>query len=79
MTCFFVLFSLQVPGGWVAEKFSAKHVFGVGALLNALCALLCPIASKASYIVLVALRIVMGIAGVSNRLVWAVSSLLQSL
>ncbi|XP_047476944.1 sialin-like [Penaeus chinensis] len=53
----------QVPGGWVAEKFSAKHVFGVGALLNALCALLCPLASKASYIVLVALRIVMGIAG----------------
>nr|XP_027234251.1 sialin-like isoform X4 [Penaeus vannamei] len=53
----------QVPGGWFAEKFSAKHVFGVGALLNALCALLCPIASKASYIVLVALRIVMGIAG----------------
>ncbi|XP_076063253.1 sialin-like isoform X2 [Oratosquilla oratoria] len=53
----------QVPGGWVAENFSAKHVFGVGALLNALCTLLTPVAANASYIALISLRIVMGIAG----------------
>lgn len=55
----------QVPGGWVAEKFSAKHVFGVGALVNAICALLSPIAAQGSYIWLVVMRIIMGIAGVS--------------
>ncbi|XP_063845764.1 LOW QUALITY PROTEIN: sialin-like [Scylla paramamosain] len=53
----------QVPGGWVAEKFSAKHVFGVGALVNAVCAILSPIAAKGSYIWLVVIRIIMGIAG----------------
>lgn len=53
----------QVPGGWVAEKFSAKHVFGVGALVNALCALLSPVAAEASYAWLIVIRIIMGIAG----------------
>ncbi|XP_045116089.1 sialin-like isoform X1 [Portunus trituberculatus] len=53
----------QVPGGWVAEKFSAKHVFGVGALINAICAILSPIAAKGSYIWLIVIRIIMGIAG----------------
>ncbi|RXG68326.1 Sialin [Armadillidium vulgare] len=53
----------QVPGGWVAEKFSAKHVFGVGALVNAICALITPVAAQTSYIFLVVMRIIMGIAG----------------
>ncbi|KAK3872158.1 hypothetical protein Pcinc_022759 [Petrolisthes cinctipes] len=53
----------QVPGGWVAEKFSAKHVFGVGALVNAICAILTPVAAQTSYIFLVIMRIIMGIAG----------------
>ncbi|XP_045585411.2 putative inorganic phosphate cotransporter isoform X2 [Procambarus clarkii] len=53
----------QVPGGWVAEKFSAKHVFGMGALVNAFCALLTPVAASGSYIWLVVMRIIMGIAG----------------
>lgn len=59
---------LQVPGGWVAEKFSAKHVFGIGALVNAICAILCPLAAKGSYVWLVVMRVIMGIAGVGIRL-----------
>ena len=57
----------QVPGGWVAEKFSAKHVFGAGTLLNIICTLITPIASKLSYGALIALRILMGIGGVSEH------------
>ncbi|XP_018006986.1 sialin isoform X2 [Hyalella azteca] len=53
----------QVGGGWVAENMSAKHVFGGGALLNILGALLTPVAAKGSYIVVIALRILMGIGG----------------
>ncbi|XP_042207174.1 sialin-like isoform X2 [Homarus americanus] len=53
----------QVPGGWVAEKFSAKHVFGIGALVNAICALLSPVAANTSYAALIVIRIIMGIAG----------------
>jgi len=53
----------QVGGGWVAEKFSAKHVFGVGALLNIVCTLLTPLAAKVSYVFVLVLRVIMGIGG----------------
>ncbi|KAK7080765.1 hypothetical protein SK128_016127, partial [Halocaridina rubra] len=53
----------QVPGGWVAEKFSAKHVFGFGTLAHAILALLSPLAAKGSYIWLVVVRVLMGLAG----------------
>ena len=59
------IYITQIPGGWLAEKISAKHVFGGGVLLNALYTLLSPIAAKFSYICLVVIRICMGIAGVS--------------
>ena len=57
----------QVVGGWVAEKFSAKHVFGLGALLNIVCTLFVPLAAERSYVVVLALRVVMGIGGVSGE------------
>uniref|UniRef100_A0A2P2HW34 Sialin-like n=1 Tax=Hirondellea gigas TaxID=1518452 RepID=A0A2P2HW34_9CRUS len=53
----------QVAGGWVAEKFSAKHVFGVGALLNIVGTLLTPLAANISFMAMMALRVVMGIGG----------------
>ncbi|XP_066979522.1 sialin-like isoform X4 [Macrobrachium rosenbergii] len=53
----------QVPGGWVAEKFSAKHVFGLGTLANAVLALLTPVAASGSYIWVIVIRVGMGIAG----------------
>jgi len=53
----------QVGGGWVAEKFSAKHVFGGGAVLNIIGTMLTPLASKLSYTFLLALRVIMGIGG----------------
>ncbi|XP_076044239.1 sialin-like [Oratosquilla oratoria] len=51
----------QIPGGWVAERYSAKHLFGVGVLINSLLALLSPVAAKASPAGLVVMRIGMGI------------------
>jgi len=53
----------QVVGGWVAEKFSAKHVFGLGAVLNIICTLLTPLAANISWICVIVLRIIMGIGG----------------
>ena len=50
----------------MAEKTSAKHVFGFGALLNIAGALLTPLAAKGSYGLLFALRVIMGIGGVSR-------------
>ena len=61
-----VICFVQVGGGYVAEKLSAKHVFGFGALLNIVCTIFTPLAAKASYIVVIALRILMGIGGVSE-------------
>lgn len=53
----------QVIGGWVAEKFSAKHVFGVGAVLNIICTLLTPLAANLHWVAVIVLRIIMGIGG----------------
>jgi len=53
----------QVIGGYVAEKFSAKHVFGLGAVLNIVCTILTPLAAKTSYVALLVLRVIMGIGG----------------
>ena len=49
----------------MAEKFSGKHVFGVGVLVNGICTLLSPVAAKLDYKALMLLRIVMGLTGVS--------------
>jgi len=53
----------QVGGGWVAEKFSAKHVFGVGAVLNIICTILTPFAANINYVCVIVLRVIMGIGG----------------
>ena len=50
----------------MAEKFSAKHVFGLGAVLNIVCTILTPLAAKTSYVALLVLRVIMGIGGVSG-------------
>lgn len=53
----------QVGGGWFAEKFSAKHVFGLGALLNIVGTMFLPLAAKGHYGIVLALRVLMGLGG----------------
>ncbi|KAI0235353.1 Sialin [Lamellibrachia satsuma] len=51
----------QIPGGWLANRFSAKRVFGYFMLMTAGATLLMPAGARISYSVLVLLRIIAGI------------------
>lgn len=59
----------------MAEKFSAKHVFGFGALLNIVSTMFLPLAAKGSYGTVLALRVLMGIGGVSGAIGGVIRSL----
>ena len=51
----------QIPGGYVAEKFGAKWVFGLGVLLPGVLTLLTPMAAYHSLTTIVAVRVVEGL------------------
>lgn len=51
----------QIPGGWLAEKFGAKLVYGIGVLCTSLLTLVTPIAARTSIGLFVAVRVVEGI------------------
>ncbi|XP_070534945.1 vesicular glutamate transporter 1-like [Ptychodera flava] len=51
----------QIPGGWLANKFGGKIVFGSGILATALLTLLTPIATMWSVYLLIAIRIFEGL------------------
>ncbi|CAG0885884.1 unnamed protein product [Darwinula stevensoni] len=53
----------QLPGGRLSEMFSAKHLFGLGVMLNILGTVFSPIASKGGYPWLILLRIIEGFGG----------------
>ncbi|CAG0922686.1 unnamed protein product, partial [Notodromas monacha] len=53
----------QIPGGRLSEMLSAKHLFGIGVLMNAVATILSPIAAKMSYVLFIAMRVVEGIGG----------------
>ena len=52
----------QVPGGWLASHYGGKHVFSVGILITVFATTLVPVAARAHVALLIALRIVMGLA-----------------
>jgi MFS family permease len=54
---------------------SAKHLFGIGVLMNAVGTVLSPIAAKTSYLLFIGMRVIEGLGGVS--LESAVSQLLE--
>lgn len=55
----------QVPGGLLAERFGGKWVL-VGSLgLSTLATVLTPVAARASYVLLIFLRVLCGIGSVS--------------
>ncbi|CAL1262078.1 unnamed protein product, partial [Larinioides sclopetarius] len=55
-------FITQLPGGIMAEKFSAKWVFGLGILITAICSLLTPLAASMGKASMIAARILGGLA-----------------
>jgi MFS family permease len=63
MTSFFAGYGVtQSFGGRVAEHFGGKHVVGYGVMIAALVHLLVPIAASVNFYVLVAQRVVTGLA-----------------
>jgi ACS family sodium-dependent inorganic phosphate cotransporter len=56
----------QVPGGRAAEVFSAKWILFASVVLNIIPTLFTPPAAMIHWSVLVALRIIEGVGGVSN-------------
>lgn len=51
----------QIPGGFLAEKYGGKWVFGLGTFIPAVLTLLTPLAAKAGSGVLVAVRVLVGL------------------
>jgi len=52
----------QVLGGWLASRYGGKHVFGAAILLTVVATILVPVAARAHVGLLVALRVIMGLA-----------------
>lgn len=53
----------QLPGAWVAEKFSAKWVMFFSVFVNIICTLLTPISADMHYVGVIIMRIGEGIGG----------------
>jgi len=52
----------QVFGGWLASRYGGKHVFGIGVLITVIATILVPVAARTHVGVLIALRVIMGLA-----------------
>lgn len=58
----------QIPGGWLAEVFGGKKLFGFGVLCTAILTLLTPLAARWNLYVFIALRVIEGIGEVIETL-----------
>jgi ACS family sodium-dependent inorganic phosphate cotransporter len=62
-SCFFYGYmATQVLGGYLADKFGGKWVFGAGALGWSIFTLLTPLAAKTHFGLLIAVRVLLGVA-----------------
>ena len=55
----------QIPGGWLAAKYSGKNLFGFGILMTSLLTLVTPIAARYNVYLLTSLRMAEGLFEVS--------------
>ncbi|XP_069106177.1 sialin-like isoform X2 [Argopecten irradians] len=63
LSSFFYGYALtQIPGGFLADKFGGKRLFGYGILITAVLSLLTPLAAEAGTWAVVVVRIMMGLA-----------------
>ena len=46
----------QIPGGWLAERYGGKMVFGIGIVMTSVLTLVTPLAAESSVWLLVAVR-----------------------
>ena len=61
----------QIPGGWLADRYGGKRVFGIPLILSAILTLLFPVLARTSVYLVFAVRILMGLLMVSssNRII----------
>ena len=57
---------MQVPGGWLAQRFGGKYVFGIGIVMTAVLTLFTPLAAQINIWALVVLRVVEGLLEVKS-------------
>ena len=51
---------IQMLGGWLSDKYGARHVLGTGMLIGGILSALTPIAARLHHGLLIALRVIMG-------------------
>ena len=56
----------QIPGGYLAEKYGGKWLFGIGVLVTAILTLLTPVAANAGVSAFIAVRVLMGLGEVTK-------------
>ena len=57
----------QLPGGWLAEKYGAKMVLGMGIAVTSGLTLFTPLAAETSVWVLIVVRVAEGLAEVVTK------------
>ena len=57
--------ALQIPGGWLALKLGGTRLFGSAVLMASVLTLLTPLASRASVVLLIVVRVCKGLVLVS--------------
>ena len=58
----------QIPGGWLAQRFGGKWVFGVGVVMTSVFTLFTPLAALSSVEFLIAVRVLEGFFEVGTLL-----------
>jgi ACS family sodium-dependent inorganic phosphate cotransporter-like MFS transporter 5 len=56
----------QIPGGYLAEKYGGKWLFGIGTFITAFLTLLTPLAAKSGTTPFIAVRVLEGLGEVST-------------
>ena len=57
----------QIPGGWMAPKFGAAKLFGLGILATSLLTLITPLIARAGLYPLIATQTLQGLFAVSQQ------------
>ena len=63
LTAFFYGYAVtQIPGGWLADRFGGRRVYGTALAVASVATLLTPLCARTSVVLLYVLRVVCGLA-----------------
>lgn len=60
--------AMQIPGGWLGQRFGGTRVFGICLGIASILTMLTPIAARTSVAALITLRVIEGLALVSEQI-----------